>query len=236
MHRTDPGVHGYPACPHTLFSAAHCRRVSAMLGCVSLEDQPKMIDYSKRNYDVAFPLQVRITVQRRRNHPTGEIHAVKMEERGDDVVQLYPWSKMLLGDFFVAKIGNRSVKAMKMTFTKAAQRRDIEISVKRVKDADGDQALQVTLTYFEVSVVRKRAASLHGVDNILVHDHNHAKAKRRHREKERPKRSHKKLKRERGEPVYYPKPDPTPKDAPLEQPLMTIEEMRAYALRPGAGE
>lgn len=164
-----------------------------------------MTHQDKRSYDIAFPHQVRMAILERREHPTGEVHEVKTEERGGDIVQIYPWDKMLLGDFFLAKIGIRSIKAMRQTFLKAARRYDFEIAVKQVEDFDGEDALRVTVTMLDISIYRKRAARDHGI-NMVIHDVKHAKAKRRNRDKYEPRRSP--LKRAKGEPAVYPTPEP----------------------------
>lgn len=131
-----------------------------------------------RPYDIAIHRDVLRKVKERRESPTGEIHEVTTETRGDTVVQVYPWKKMELGDFFIAEIGQRSPKAMRNGFLAASRRYDYELAVKVVKNLLGEKAFQVTLTIIGVKHLRKAAAIHHGVP-IKVKDDNWAKAKRR---------------------------------------------------------
>lgn len=131
-----------------------------------------------RPYDVAFSPETLALVKERRKHPTGELHEVKQEERGGEVINVYPWKKLELGDFFHAPINGRSVQAMKVGFHRAAARYDYEISVYRMSWHQED-CLRVTLTYIGILSVKKKAKFHHNAHNVRLHDRERAKNKRR---------------------------------------------------------
>lgn len=166
------------------------------------------MNYS-RPYDVAFSKDTLVLVKERRKHPTGELHDVKLQERGNKLVSSYPWDKMELGDFFHAPINGRSVQSMKVWFFRCAARRDYEISIHPMK-WDGEDCLRVTLTYIGINSVKKKAQLHHGIYNVRFHDRDRANRTRRDRAKRK--------KLEKGQPVIArPLPPIKPKPNPQSQ-------------------
>lgn len=189
-----------------------------------------------RPYDMAFPSDGHhslVTIKKRREHPTGELREVRQIERGNEVVNEYPWDKLELGDFFLAPIGLRSKQAMRVGFARAAARHDFEIMVVEAEH-NNQKCFRVTLTVINLRQWKKKAQQHHDADNIRFHDVKHAKRKRTKKFRHEFGGGPAPKKRRKHIPVdHHPLDQTSPlTDQPLvdEQP-MSIEEMRQFALR-----
>lgn len=95
----------------------------------------------------------------RRVNPDGHERMVSTGNRAGKRVQVYPWSEMLIGDFFVAPIkGSKS--AMITTFRQAAARLDIEISIFPWVNDKGENCLRVCKIQGDIKKVKRRASKL----------------------------------------------------------------------------
>jgi hypothetical protein len=104
-------------------------------------------------------------------HPRQREHAVRLRVHPDGVCRpvskiglynqrRYPWSSLLLGDYFIAPLGFCSEKAMATGIRQAAARRDYEVSIARVIDDDGRDCLRVTLSAIGVLAAMRKAHAL----------------------------------------------------------------------------
>lgn len=110
-----------------------------------------------RPYDDHVPAPLLRGIVERRQSPTGVCHTVPEVRRAGRRCYAYPWSKMLLGDFFVVAIGDRSEQALRTAFAQAAARFDFELAVVKLKDDYDQPALRVTLTVIGVTQWKKAA-------------------------------------------------------------------------------
>lgn len=128
-----------------------------------------MLKHSGRNhlsrpYDDVIPVRLLAQIQERRRSPDGVQHQVQELRRGSDRVYHYPWPKMELGDFFIAPIGTRSPKAMRIACHQAAARYDFEIAIAEV-EVGIQKALRVTVTILNLSQwkIKAEAAGIKGI-------------------------------------------------------------------------
>jgi len=121
-------------------------------------------------YDIVMSPEFLAAVRERRNHPDGQMHDVKYVLRGNVRVLSYPWHKMELGGFFLAPIGERSEKAMRVTFAHTAARLDIEVSVSKYTDELLGPVLRVTLVLFGLRALKIKAEQHHNVEGLKYSD------------------------------------------------------------------
>jgi len=106
---------------------------------------------------------------RRRISPDGVERNIRTFKRGKEVVYAYPWTKMLVGDFFVAPVGGRSKAGMQVAFRQAAARHDIEVSIQPWTMGDGSEAFRVIKVQENIKAVKRKAAAIRGI-NIPASD------------------------------------------------------------------
>ena len=136
-----------------------------------------------RPYDVVIPAPELIKVQERRRSPSGFRHTVNKTRRGGQQVNVYPWSKMELGDFFIVPIGGRSRGSMRVGFHHAAARYDYEIAVTDWKMEDGSPGFRVAIIIIGVN----RYKSM--LDRLLDEDEKLPENKQKHAHVPRPRYS-----------------------------------------------
>lgn len=106
----------------------------------------------RRPYDDYMSIPARNKARELRKNPTGDVHELKVVNRGGHDVTLYPWKKMELGDMFFAPIGDKSPKAMRVGFQQAAARHDFEICVIGTRYRTVSENLHEGATFLRVSV------------------------------------------------------------------------------------
>ena len=92
-----------------------------------------------------------------RINPDGACHSVKWKTISTGIIPIYPWKKMLLGDYFLVPIRDKSTSSMKVAMLQAAARYDYELSVVRAFDSKKVPCLRVTLSAIGVRIARWRA-------------------------------------------------------------------------------
>lgn len=92
-----------------------------------------------------------------RINPDGAEHLIKFKTTAAGKLPIYPWTKLLLGDYFLAPIGTRSIKAMRVSLLQAAARHDLELSVIRMPDGHQIDCLRVTVSAIGIRAIRWKA-------------------------------------------------------------------------------
>lgn len=82
----------------------------------------------EKAHDCALSSETAVVVRKRRMNPDGVEHKVGTHSNRAGVRNVYPWSALRDGDFFVVPIQG-SEKAMRVAFQQAAARHDFEISI-----------------------------------------------------------------------------------------------------------
>lgn len=158
-----------------------------------------------RPYDIAMSPKLREQVRARRLDPDGEPRPVQKMARGNQVVQKYPWDKLLLGDFFVAKLLGCRYDTAANKMYQMARVRDIEIAVRRW-EVDGEPGIRVTFVLAGIRELKIKARDHHNM-KIPVHNRT-AYLKRRAKEQQASYR------RRRDKPAATPVPDAEPTKPP----------------------
>lgn len=116
-----------------------------------------------RPYDRFLSAPALAKAKKLRKEPDGEQLPVKTTIRAGKIVPLYPWDKLLLGDFFMAPIGGKSAESMRIGFVKVASKRDFEVSVIKMSIAPGSDPtdkrdyLRVTVSAIGVNKAKELA-------------------------------------------------------------------------------
>lgn len=133
-----------------------------------------------REYDVAFTEIELSRVRKLREHPMGELHKVRVHPVTRQ--NIYPWKKMVEGDFFLVPITKDNVKAKRVQMLQAARRYDYEISMVQTLDLEKNPALRVTFTYFGIKRIRM-LAKVHHNKSGAISDGKWQKRRQRYRNK-----------------------------------------------------
>ena len=112
----------------------------------------------ERPWDVALTTAARKRAFDNRKNPTGDKVPVAEAERAGKTVNVYPWTKLEEGDFFVAKVRG-SENAMLTTFRQAAAKHDMEVAIHPWDDEES-QYFRVTCVLKGISRIKARARSM----------------------------------------------------------------------------
>lgn len=134
-----------------------------------------------RPYDIAMSPDLREQVRARRLDPDGEPRLVQKMKRGNQIVQKYPWDKLLLGDFFVARLNGCRYDTAANKMYQMARVRDIEIAVRRW-EVDGEPGIRVTFVLGGIRELKLKARNHHNA-KVPIHDRT-AYLKRRAKEQQ----------------------------------------------------
>lgn len=134
-----------------------------------------------RPYDIAMSDELREQVRARRVDPDGEPRPVQRMKRGNQIVQKYPWDKLLIGDFFTAPLNGCRFDTAANKMYQMARVRDIEIAVRRW-EVDGEPGIRVTCVLNEIRALKFKARDHHNA-NVQIHDRK-AYLKRRAKEQQ----------------------------------------------------
>lgn len=125
---------------------------------------PPSPSIQKRPYDDFIPGNILARVLERRRCPDGLEVPVTQTNRAGRLVNVYPWGKLELGDYFFVSLRGHSERAMRVGLHQAATRLDYEIAIAPA-EYNGFPHLRVTLVI--IGKLRyMRAADEAGVKGI----------------------------------------------------------------------
>lgn len=137
-----------------------------------------------RPYDVAMSDDYRAAVQKRRDNPTGVELEVKRVRRRGQLISIYPFKNMLLGDFFYVPVPEHLTRdSFVIRFRQAAARHNMELTIVDWKiGKDKQRGLRVAYTCGDIAALKKKAQQK--VRGIRISDGKWLEA-RRTRDKQR---------------------------------------------------